>query len=83
MNFLLEDNCPIRSQDYRTMIRSLTSTPIGINVTIDFLRNNINNKIWNDDETKMLIYSTLASSVATMNEINKVQYIQYIYIYNT
>lgn len=75
LNLLLEDNCPIRPQDYKAMIRSLTSTPIGINVTIDFLKTKINEsliKMWKGNETIKLIYLTLASSVSTMNEINEV-----------
>lgn len=56
------------------MLRSLTSTPLGINVTTNFLQNKINEslKMWNGDKTIMLIYSTLAFNVATWKEINEV-----------
>jgi len=75
LNLLLDDNCPIRPQDYKTMFKSLTSTPIGINVTTEFLQNNINKSLsnmWEGEEMIMLMYSYLASSVATVKEINEV-----------
>lgn len=75
LNLLLEGNCPIRPQDYKTMFRSLTSTPVGINATTEFLKNKINESLsnmWEGEEMIMLLYSNLASSVATIQEINEV-----------
>lgn len=75
LNLLLDGNCPIRPQDYKTMFKSLTSTPIGINVTTEFLQNKINESLsnmWEGEKTIMLMYSYLASSVATVKEINEV-----------
>jgi hypothetical protein len=57
------------------VFKSLTSTPIGINATTDFLQNKINESLsnmWEGEEMITLIYSYLASSVATMQEINEV-----------
>lgn len=79
LNLLLDDNCPIRPQDYKTMFKSLTSTPIGINVTTEFLQNNINKSLsnmWEGEEMIMLMYSYLASSVATVKEINEINAIR-------
>lgn len=75
LNLLLDGSCPIRPQDYKTMFKSLTSTPIGINVTTEFLQNKINESLssmWEGEKTIMLMYSYLASSVATVKEINEV-----------
>jgi len=79
LNLLLDDNCKIRPQDYKTVFKSLTSTPIGINATIDFLQNKINaslSNMWKGEEMIMVIYSYLASSVATMTEINELNAIR-------
>lgn len=57
------------------MFKSMTSTPVGINVTTDFLQNKINESLsnmWEGEEMIMLMYSYLASSVATTKEINEV-----------
>lgn len=75
LHLLLDDNCPIRPQDYAKVITSLASTPIGINVTTEFLQNNINeslSKMWQGEETVVTIYSILASKVSTIEEINEV-----------
>jgi len=75
LNLLLDGSCPIRPQDYNTMFKSLTSTPIGINVTTEFLQNKINESLsnmWEGEKTIMLMYSYLTSSVATVKEINEV-----------
>jgi len=75
LNLLLADNCPIRPQDYRTVFKSLASTPIGINVTIEFLQNKINetlSSMWQGEEMIMLMYSTLAKKVSTKKEIDEV-----------
>jgi len=72
LNLLLDANCPIRPQDYKTVFKSLTSTPIGINATTEFLQNKINESLsnmWEGEEMITLMYSYLASSVATMKEI--------------
>jgi len=75
LDLFLKTDCPIRPQDYKTVFKSLTSTPIGINVTTNFLQNKINESLsnmWEGEEMIMLIYSYLASSVATTEEINEV-----------
>lgn len=75
LNLLLDGNCPIRPQDYKTVFKSLTSTPVGINVTTQFLQNKINESLsnmWEGEEMIKLMYSYLASNVATVKEINEV-----------
>lgn len=79
INLLLDDNCPIRPQDYKTMFKSLTSTPVGINTTTEFLQNKINESLsnmWKGEEMIMVMYSYLASSVATVKEINEINAIR-------
>ncbi|KAL5242092.1 hypothetical protein ACI65C_009502 [Semiaphis heraclei] len=79
LNLLLDRNCPIRPQDYKTMFKSLTSTPVGINVTTDFLQNKINESLsnmWEGEEMIMLMYSNLASRVATGKEIDEINAIR-------
>ncbi|XP_060865932.1 aminopeptidase N-like [Metopolophium dirhodum] len=79
LNLLLDGNCPIRPQDYKTVFKSLTSTPVGINVTTEFLQNKINESLsnmWEGEEMIMLMYSYLASSVATVKEINEINAIR-------
>jgi len=53
----------------------MTSTPVGINVTTNFLQNKINDSLsnmWDGEEMIIQMYSYLASSVATAKEINEV-----------
>jgi len=57
------------------MFKSLTSTPEGINVTTNFLQNKINESLssmWKAEDMIELMFSNLASSVATSSEINGV-----------
>jgi len=57
------------------VFKSLTSTQIGIYAATDFLQNKINESLsnmWEGEEMITLIYSYLASSAATMQEINEV-----------
>lgn len=57
------------------MFNSLASTPVGINVTTEFLQKKINeslDKMWNSEAMIMEMYSTLASKVATSKEVNEV-----------
>ncbi|CAH1723017.1 unnamed protein product [Aphis gossypii] len=79
LDLFLKTDCPIRPQDYKTVFKSLTSTPIGINVTTNFLQHKINESLsnmWEGEEMIMLIYSYLASSVATTKEINELNAIR-------
>lgn len=57
------------------MFSSLASTPIGINVTTEFLQKKLNeslDKMWNSEAMIIEMYSTLASKVATSKEIYEV-----------
>lgn len=75
LDLLLEDNCLIRHHEYKTVFSSLASTPVGINVTIEFLQNKINqtlSKMWKGEQMVMLMYKTLSANVATGKEINEV-----------
>lgn len=57
------------------MFSSLASTPVGINVTTEFLQKKLNeslDKMWNSEAMIIEMYSTLASKVATSKEINEV-----------
>lgn len=57
------------------MFESVVSTPFGIDVTINYLQNVISQSprsLRGNEETIMLMYSTLAANVATNNETDQV-----------
>lgn len=78
LNYILEsDNGPIRSQDYNDVIISISSTPIGLNVLIDFLVDKlafITKNMFEGDALVSFMYATCASKAALDSEILKVIY---------
>ncbi|XP_025419873.1 aminopeptidase N-like, partial [Sipha flava] len=79
LSLLLNDDCPIRTQDFLTVFATLVSTPTGINVTTEFLQNNINKsivKMWKGEEMIADMFDMLASAVATNVEIDELKAIK-------
>jgi len=77
LNYIFEtEDGPIRKQDYKDIFRAVSSTPIGLDVLIDFLVQNLNDitkKLTDGDDIAVLIYSICASKAALDSEINKVR----------
>ncbi|XP_050432734.1 uncharacterized protein LOC126840818 [Adelges cooleyi] len=75
LNFIFDDQEPIRPQDFKMVFTSVATTPRGLNILIDFLRENVN-KIYNEMPDGLNIakdiLSILASKVAMKEEIDKV-----------
>ncbi|XP_050443426.1 aminopeptidase N-like [Adelges cooleyi] len=68
------ENCTIRPNHYRLMIKSLASTPVGIDVMTKFLKDRWQDSLklmWNGEETIKSMYSTLASKVSIKSEIDQ------------
>lgn len=71
---------PIRPQDYKNVISSISTTTLGIIVLCEFLENNFTRILNEIPEGESLItytYSILASKVSLDEEINMVSFISY------
>lgn len=72
----MQENSPIRAQDYNDVFIAISSTPKGLNALIDFLIENINNISMNlndGDKIAIFIYAICASKAALDNEILRVR----------
>lgn len=71
----MQENGPIRPQDYNDVFIAISSTPNGLNVLIDFLIENLNNissNLTDGDNIAIFIYTICASKAALDNEILRV-----------
>lgn len=68
---------PIKTNDYKSVISSISRTRIGLDVLCDFLSINMNrtlNELSDGEDIVTFIYSTLTKKVAYYYEISKVSY---------
>lgn len=65
---------PIKKMDYKTVVKAVSATPLGVEVLYEFLENNLNDTLKTNDgeSTVTTIYSVLVSKVATRFDIGKV-----------
>lgn len=72
---LLENDGKIRQQDYKAVFKAVASTSLGIDVLLNFLKENsekICNEIPNGESVATELYSILISKVSLDTEIIKV-----------
>lgn len=68
---------PIKAKDFATVISSVASTPLGLDVLHEFLSTNLNrilNELPNGQGIVTSMYSTLATKVTNDIEIEKVSF---------
>jgi len=67
---------PIKENDIKSVVSSISTTPLGLDVLYEFLSTNINktlDQLSSGEEIVTYIYSTLASKITNNNEIEKIK----------
>jgi aminopeptidase N len=66
---------PIKENDIKSVVSSISKTPLGLDVLYEFLSTNINktlDQLSSGEEIVTYIYSTLASKITNNTEIDNV-----------
>jgi len=75
---------PIKENNIKSVVSSISVTPLGLDVLYEFLSTNINktlDQLSNGEEIVTFIYSTLASKMTNNDEIEKVSFKNHVILY--